>query len=65
MDSSFAVSEGDGVTITADMIEDLSRKHFPLCMRNLHDNLRKDKHLKHAGRLQYTLFLKVRASTLR
>ncbi|KZV86564.1 DNA primase, large subunit, partial [Exidia glandulosa HHB12029] len=58
MDSSFAVTEGDGVTITADMIEDLSRKHFPLCMRNLHDNLRKDKHLKHAGRLQYTLFLK-------
>lgn len=27
-------------------------------MRNLHDSLRADKHLKHGGRLQYGLFLK-------
>lgn len=27
-------------------------------MRNLHNNLRKNSHLKHFGRLQYTLFLK-------
>ncbi|KZT58067.1 DNA primase, large subunit [Calocera cornea HHB12733] len=47
-----------GETITADMIDDLALKHFPLCMRNLHDRLRKDRHLKHFGRLQYTLFLK-------
>ncbi|OLL24461.1 DNA primase large subunit [Neolecta irregularis DAH-3] len=33
-------------------------QHYPLCMRNLHLNLRKDKHLKHYGRLQYGLFLK-------
>lgn len=46
------------------MIDELARKHFPMCMRNLHDNLRKDKHLKHAGRLQYTLFLKVITSRL-
>ena len=45
--------------IRADMIDELSRKHFPLCMRNLHENLRKDKHLKHTARLQYGLFLKV------
>lgn len=32
--------------------------HFPLCMRNLHTTLRKNSHLKHFGRLQYTLFLK-------
>ena len=31
---------------------------FPLCMRHLHDTLRRDAHLKHFGRLQYTLFLK-------
>ncbi|KAG5513910.1 hypothetical protein PMAC_000532 [Pneumocystis sp. 'macacae'] len=33
-------------------------KHFPLCQRNLHLNLRRDKHLRHFGRLQYGLFLK-------
>lgn len=52
-------SEGNGEEITADMVDDLARKHFPLCMRNLHGSLRKDHHLKHYGRLQYGLFLKV------
>lgn len=28
-------------------------------MRNLHEGLRKDHHLKHFGRLQYGLFIKV------
>ena len=42
---------------TANTIDALS-KHFPLCMQNLHRELRKDSHLKHLGRLQYTLFLK-------
>lgn len=32
--------------------------HFPLCMRNLHMTLRKNSHLKHYGRFQYTVFLK-------
>jgi len=44
--------------IRADQVEHLS-KHFPLCMRAMHINLRKDRHLKHQGRLQYGLFLKV------
>ncbi|KAG4305473.1 hypothetical protein PORY_001029 [Pneumocystis oryctolagi] len=43
--------------ISASQIDSLIR-HFPLCQRNLHLNLRKDKHLKHFGRLQYGLFLK-------
>ena len=48
----------DGATpITAATIDPLS-SHFPLCMRNLHMHLRQNKHLKHFGRLQYTLFLK-------
>lgn len=38
-------------------IDSLSQ-HFPLCMQNLHQTLRRDSHLKHFGRLQYTLFLK-------
>jgi DNA primase large subunit len=29
-------------------------------MRNLHKTLRREKHLRHYGRLQYGLFLKVR-----
>ncbi|KAF8308412.1 DNA primase, large subunit [Clavulina sp. PMI_390] len=48
----------DGV-LTKDMIDEVARKHFPACMRHLHVRLRQDKHLKHWGRLQYTLFLKV------
>ncbi|PCH38083.1 DNA primase large subunit [Wolfiporia cocos MD-104 SS10] len=50
---------GSGDQITAGMVDDLARKHFPMCMRNLHDTLCRDRHLKHFGRLQYGLFLKV------
>jgi len=50
--------------VTAEMIDDLARKHFPLCMRMLHNNLREDSHLKHQGRLQYGLFLKVRLGVI-
>eukprot|EP01038_Epipyxis_sp_PR26KG_P013149 gene13149-17617_t len=32
--------------------------NMPLCMKNLHTNLRKEHKLKHWGRLQYGLFLK-------
>lgn len=46
-----------GAPINASSI-DLLSQNFPLCMRNLHMTLRKNSHLKHFGRLQYTLFLK-------
>ncbi|OTB00437.1 hypothetical protein M426DRAFT_65930 [Hypoxylon sp. CI-4A] len=46
-----------GAEITARNIDNLS-SHFPLCMQHLHRSLRRDAHLKHYGRLQYTLFLK-------
>ncbi len=46
-----------GAPINASSIDRLSQ-HFPLCMLNLHMTLRKNSHLKHFGRLQYTLFLK-------
>jgi DNA primase large subunit len=42
---------------TAANVDALSQ-HFPLCMSNLHRNLRDNSHLKHFARLQYTLFLK-------
>ncbi|KAK7556970.1 eukaryotic and archaeal DNA primase, large subunit-domain-containing protein [Phyllosticta citricarpa] len=48
----------DGLTTpTAASIDALSQ-HFPLCMQHLHRTLRQNSHLKHFGRLQYTLFLK-------
>jgi len=43
--------------MTARNIDRLAR-HFPMCMASLHRTLRRDAHLKHFGRLQYTLFLK-------
>ncbi|KAI0835705.1 DNA primase, large subunit [Hypoxylon sp. FL0890] len=46
-----------GAEITARNVDNLSQ-HFPLCMQHLHRSLRRDAHLKHYGRLQYTLFLK-------
>ncbi|KAF6230217.1 hypothetical protein HO133_004557 [Letharia lupina] len=46
-----------GAPINPSSIDPLSQ-HFPLCMRNLQMTLRKNSHLKHFGRLQYTLFLK-------
>lgn len=51
--------QGSGEELKAEMIDDLAKKHFPLCMKTLHDKLRRDNHLKHFGRLQYGLFLKV------
>lgn len=46
-----------GAEITARNIDNLSQ-HFPACMSHLHRSLRRDSHLRHFGRLQYTLFLK-------
>ncbi|KAM3559136.1 hypothetical protein ARSEF4850_004271 [Beauveria asiatica] len=47
----------DGAVISAARIDHLSQ-HFPACMSHLHKSLRRDAHLRHYGRLQYTLFLK-------
>ncbi|EWC43488.1 hypothetical protein DRE_07520 [Drechslerella stenobrocha 248] len=46
-----------GEAITAAQVDSLV-SHFPLCMRHLHGSVRRDKHLRHFGRLQYGLFLK-------
>ncbi|KAF8163232.1 eukaryotic and archaeal DNA primase, large subunit-domain-containing protein [Crassisporium funariophilum] len=54
-----ASASGNGEEIKAEMIDELSKRHFPMCMRALHENLKRDNHLKHFGRLQYGLFLKV------
>ncbi|KAI2621006.1 DNA primase, large subunit [Hypomontagnella submonticulosa] len=54
---SSTTSSVPGAEINARNIDNLS-SHFPLCMQHLHRSLRRDAHLKHFGRLQYTLFLK-------
>jgi DNA primase large subunit len=59
MGSEWGTSENTGEGIRAEMVDELAHKHFPMCMRNLHDNLKRNHHLKHFGRLQYGLFLKV------
>ncbi|KAK6351550.1 hypothetical protein TWF718_004709 [Orbilia javanica] len=55
--SSTSLASTSGETITAAKIDSLS-SHFPMCMKNLHTAVRRDKHLRHFGRLQYGLFLK-------
>lgn len=54
---SSSTSSVPGADISARNVDALSAS-FPLCMQNLHKSLRRDAHLKHFGRLQYTLFLK-------
>ncbi|MBW0482611.1 hypothetical protein O181_022326 [Austropuccinia psidii MF-1] len=48
----------NGAQLTADMIDQLAKLHFPPCMHHLWVLLRKDKHLKYNGRQQLNLFLK-------
>ncbi|ORY80921.1 DNA primase large subunit Spp2 [Protomyces lactucae-debilis] len=52
-----ASGDFDGTAVTAAQVPSLLQ-HFPLCMRNLHDNLTHAHHLKYWGRQQYGLFLK-------
>ncbi|XP_067466002.1 DNA primase large subunit [Thunnus thynnus] len=44
--------------ISLEQIDSLSGKSYPLCMRQLHQALRENHHLRHGGRMQYGLFLK-------
>ncbi|ETV98489.1 hypothetical protein H310_08627 [Aphanomyces invadans] len=54
--SSAPVASGN--TITAAMVDGLSKTSMPLCMKSLHQALTTQSHLKHGGRMQYGLFLK-------
>ncbi|XP_058066195.1 DNA primase large subunit [Anopheles bellator] len=50
--------------VPIESLDQLSKKSFPLCMRHVHDTLRATHHLKHFGRMQYTLFLKAIGVTM-
>ncbi|CAG5118444.1 unnamed protein product [Candidula unifasciata] len=54
----YGVRQHNVGVVTADMIEMLSKKSFPLCMQNIHAALKQNHHLRHGSRLQYGLFLK-------
>jgi DNA primase large subunit len=57
--SAIKSEEGSGRdSITPEMIDTLAVESFPPCMRNIHEILRKEHHLRHYGRLHYGLFLK-------
>jgi DNA primase large subunit len=56
-------AHGDGTVVTAEMIDDVAKRHFPPCMRHLYERTKRDQHMKHFGRLQLTLFLKVSPSS--
>jgi len=45
--------------INIDQLDQLAETSMPLCMRLVHQTLRRDHKLKHWGRVQYGLFLKV------
>lgn len=46
-------------TVNIDDLDTFADRSMPLCMRTLHKALRQEHKLKHSGRLQYGLFLKV------
>lgn len=44
--------------LTPDKVAQAAELNMPLCMKSLHDALKRDHKLKHEGRMQYGLFLK-------
>ena len=56
--ASLVNTDGEAITLTADMVVPLVREHAPLCMRHLQETLSAKHHLLHQSRLQYNLFLK-------
>lgn len=53
-----ALQEATSGAIAAGDVRRLAQTHFPLCMRQVDEHLRREGHLKHHGRFTYGLFLK-------
>lgn len=56
-----AAGAGGGEAVRAADVPKLAQQSFPLCMALMTQHLHADRHLKHGGRMQLNLFLKVRA----
>ena len=56
--SDYSVKEGSKDVVKPEMIQGLSEKSFPMCMRLMQKTLNKSHHIKYKARLQYGLFLK-------
>ncbi|CBH15309.1 DNA primase large subunit, putative [Trypanosoma equiperdum] len=52
------VQEASAGAVGAGDVRHLAQTHFPLCMRQVDEHLRREGHLKHQGRFTYGLFLK-------
>eukprot|EP00967_Tisochrysis_lutea_P089891 scaffold128307_cov16-Tisochrysis_lutea.AAC.1 len=52
-----AASRHGGVNLAT--LPGLAQRHFPLCMQTLMTQLKSEHHLRHTGRQQLSLFLKV------
>ncbi|ORC93302.1 DNA primase large subunit [Trypanosoma theileri] len=53
-----AMQEATSGAIGVGDVRRLAQTHFPLCMRQIDEHLRREGHLKHHGRFTYGLFLK-------
>eukprot|EP00743_Colponemidia_sp_Colp-15_P006874 GILK01007417.1.p1 GENE.GILK01007417.1~~GILK01007417.1.p1 ORF type:complete len:450 (-),score=49.40 GILK01007417.1:147-1496(-) len=49
---------GNTAKISLDQLDTFAMRSYPPCMRNLHEHLRENHHLRYFGRLQYGVFLK-------
>ncbi|PSN58438.1 DNA primase large subunit [Blattella germanica] len=54
----FLANKSSTGNIPIEDLDRLSKCSFPPCMRHLHEHFRANHHLKHGGRLQFSLFLK-------
>lgn len=57
------LNDDNGIKVTAQNIDSLA-SNMPLCMRQVHNGLKRDHKLKYNGRLQYILFLKGAGMTM-
>lgn len=48
----YGAAEGEGPSVTPEMIRPLAQKSFPLCMRSMQNQLNATHHLKYKARLQ-------------
>lgn len=58
----YGAPTADQEAITAAAVGQLAPHSFPLCMLNLYNHVHTDHHLRHHGRQQFGLFLKVRVT---